>query len=315
MVAISQSNLPQFIAKLYSILSDPRYQSYIRWSQDGRSFIIIDPTEFCSGVLSEHFKHSNMSSFVRQLNKYDFHKMKSDESTKMQYGTGMWEFAHKYFRRDRMDLIGQITRKPSAVEQGAVRGHERYSEQQDGEYNSVFYSYVMNTMSNITKYFEMISEDLKQIRLSIPERSPAAEQMLLRALIAEDNASCAKYAASIFKKNSFIPVLAESVNELNYCLSNSNFEMILLSNGIPDVFEIIKNIRAKNPTTPIVLTVDDSSKIDSDVIHYRGVDRVLTKPFLHESLVNAIRQRHVYRSLRSDQEQNQLRANMHYPLE
>ncbi len=69
------SNVPAFLAKLWQMVNDPRTNDIISWSADGRSFVIHNQSAFAQTQLPYYYKHSNMSSFVRQLNMYDFHKV------------------------------------------------------------------------------------------------------------------------------------------------------------------------------------------------------------------------------------------------
>lgn len=69
----SQQNVV-FIHKLYDILENKDLAHLIWWSDNGHSFF-IKPNEQFSKTLAKYFKHTNITSFVRQLNIYGFHKV------------------------------------------------------------------------------------------------------------------------------------------------------------------------------------------------------------------------------------------------
>lgn len=96
------------------MLEDPSYASVVRWGDEGDSFVVLEVRSQCGNVdvgpeidtrlsqnekftkciLPKHFKHSNFASFVRQLNKYDFHKVRqnNEEGGPSPYGlnVGAW---------------------------------------------------------------------------------------------------------------------------------------------------------------------------------------------------------------------------------
>ncbi|CEI90423.1 hypothetical protein RMCBS344292_04748 [Rhizopus microsporus] len=108
----SKKGVSTFISKLFSIVNDAHNQHLIAWNNSGTSFFIYNATRFSQDILPIYFKHSNYSSFVRQLNMYGFHKI--NKSPRGQRGSNeyeVWEFSHKNFQRDNPTLLEDIKRK------------------------------------------------------------------------------------------------------------------------------------------------------------------------------------------------------------
>ena len=53
----------------------------IEWQNDKRGFKVKSVRHLESKVLPRYFRHGNYTSFVRQLNMYDFHKVKVEEDS------------------------------------------------------------------------------------------------------------------------------------------------------------------------------------------------------------------------------------------
>ncbi|KAK4946113.1 hypothetical protein LTR28_007900 [Elasticomyces elasticus] len=86
------------------MLEDQSIQHLISWSATNESFVMSPSSEF-SKVLASYFKHTNISSFVRQLNMYGFHKV-SDVFHTGSPDTPLWEFKHGNGSFKRGDLVG-----------------------------------------------------------------------------------------------------------------------------------------------------------------------------------------------------------------
>jgi len=59
-----------FLTKTYDVVDDPNTDTVISWGFAGHSFVVWDANAFANVILPRYFKHSNFSSFVRQLNTY-----------------------------------------------------------------------------------------------------------------------------------------------------------------------------------------------------------------------------------------------------
>ncbi|KAJ8101365.1 HSF-type DNA-binding-domain-containing protein [Lipomyces tetrasporus] len=117
-------NQSAFIHKLYNMLEDTSIQHLISWTSTNDSFV-VSPNEEFSKVLSQYFKHTNVSSFVRQLNMYGFHKVNDVFHAGSTTDSGQWEFKHGegIFKRGDVESLRGIKRRasrPSVVNRDSI---------------------------------------------------------------------------------------------------------------------------------------------------------------------------------------------------
>ncbi|WCJ33446.1 heat shock transcription factor B3 [Euphorbia peplus] len=98
---VRRTTPPPFLLKTYMLVEDPSTDEVISWNADGTGFVVLQPAEFARDLLPTLFKHSNFSSFVRQLNTYGFRKV----------ATSRWEFCNDKFKKGERDLLCQIRRR------------------------------------------------------------------------------------------------------------------------------------------------------------------------------------------------------------
>ena len=93
----------RFLLQLYKILEDENKKNIIHWGDNGKYFIIENIHDFTEKILPKYYNHNNYSSFVRQLNMYDFHKKKTNNNGHT--------FQQDKFIKGKKELIKTIKRK------------------------------------------------------------------------------------------------------------------------------------------------------------------------------------------------------------
>ncbi|PIA14946.1 hypothetical protein COEREDRAFT_9811 [Coemansia reversa NRRL 1564] len=181
------TGVPDFVKKLFRMLEDETHRDIVCWGYGGESFVVKDPNEFSKYVLPQHFKHNNFASFVRQLNKYDFHKVKVTEEKR--YGDEAWEFKHPKFQQNRPDLLERIKRKipPKSKSLGGV-GNGRHG---DGELRVVAddlqsqihllthaHAEVSMYMHQLGKQQQVISEEINGLKKTMQTQDQLMEEFV-----------------------------------------------------------------------------------------------------------------------------------------
>lgn len=140
-----------FVEKLWLMMNDEKNSRDIRWSEDGKSFKIVNRELFMKNTLPYFFKLSNFSSFVRQLNMYGFHKVQDVQGT-VSATDEVWQFENQYFQRGKKELLDRISRNRSR--KGA----------KDKAADELDVNLVVKELNRIKTNQGMIADDLRRVR-------------------------------------------------------------------------------------------------------------------------------------------------------
>jgi len=144
----SPSSQRQFIQKLVEMLEDRSNSNYISWNRAGTSVIIRDIEAFSQIVLPKYdFKTTNFNSLVRQLNMYNFHKVKNGGSKGSKGENKYLEFKNENFIRDKPHLRVNIKRK---------------SNEKDNEVQTMYYE-LQNSYNQLFSYVTHLKQKLEEV--------------------------------------------------------------------------------------------------------------------------------------------------------
>ncbi|KAF8401017.1 hypothetical protein HHK36_014320 [Tetracentron sinense] len=134
MEGLNEMGPPPFLTKTYEMVEDQATNSIVSWSRARNSFIVWDSHKFSTSLLPRYFKHSNFSSFIRQLNTYGFRKADPDrwgfrKVDPDRWGfrkvdPDQWEFANEGFLGGQKHLLKNIKRKRHVSQNMQHQGEE-----------------------------------------------------------------------------------------------------------------------------------------------------------------------------------------------
>ena len=108
--------VPNFPAKMHSILSRPDLADVVAWMPHGRSWRVLKPREFEIRVIPTYFEHAKFSSFIRQANGWGFRRVTQGRDRNSYY--------HEMFLRGLPHLCKMMKRPGVAEKKQSDPEHE-----------------------------------------------------------------------------------------------------------------------------------------------------------------------------------------------
>ncbi|KAK6090373.1 hypothetical protein P3W45_000730 [Vairimorpha bombi] len=263
-----------FVKKLYDILEDTKYEQYIKWSDTGTTFYIINPVEFSEKVLDKFFRHSKLSSFIRQLNKYDFHKIKSSKNVVNRLGPQVLEFEHMYFQKNSRNQLYKIKRKSSSTENPT-----QISDLLPGvESNFIFQNHVISTIKDLSDKFQVLIENVNEMKSKLNELSVSNNNKSISVLVYDEDPNMAMHVYTLLRNQKMSVSVIDSKINLYSILKSNTFNFIILSANIGFFSDVMRYFRSFDFMTPVIYIGFDNTEFDMYSI---GVTDFIKKPFTY----------------------------------
>eukprot|EP00833_Pecoramyces_ruminatium_P006195 jgi/Orpsp1_1/1180227/evm.model.c7180000072571.1 len=261
------SGVPEFIKKLYRLLEDQSYKSIISWGDNGDSFVVKDATEFSRNVLPKHFKHNNFASFVRQLNKYDFHKVKVDKINSYGENVNQLELIKRKVSNKNPKLQDQKPQSPNNDIQQQVNNLIEVGSALASNLDQLTSTYTdfSDNYINFGKYMELQTKTLKSLvdfvidKETRKEPNPTKNNSNFKTLVNNYNywnlntqvvqESFNKFQSNISKNIEKMNTTREKINLLNDTLKKSISSVKYMDSKYsmnPDDAAAIENILKSN---------------------------------------------------------------------
>lgn len=237
----NMSAVSAFPKKLYSIVCDTNNNGMINWNSAGDQFIVYNPSEFCDKVLSKNdFSSTNYASFVRQLNMYDFHKIK----TKVKDISNT--FFHKYFLRDRPSLLRYIKRKPAGMQLANCNQEEDTLKQEIYDKTNktscqAFDKSALRVEKNSSTKYEMI-EDIKQKNAALLSSLSSSKKKINKSLLHSIYSSYLRIIKLSKKRQDDVDIKLNSLMKKNNQLINENKSILNEINNKSEYSKSLENL-------------------------------------------------------------------------
>ncbi|KAH8831356.1 HSF-type DNA-binding-domain-containing protein [Flagelloscypha sp. PMI_526] len=313
-----------FVKKLYRMLESPDYRHIVCWGPKGDCFIVKDTNEFTKRVLPKLFKHQNFASFVRQLNKYDFHKIKHSEDDNDDE-EAWWTFKHPDFRANNKAAMESIKRKSQRTTQALMHHYGSPSGTEDQEELKAEVEELRNTVEDMKARMAELEARLSQTRPSSPEVgtssafldetpgstsyfdskqttfSPSeqfadpfltatptqpAPRRTPKVLLVDDDPLARKLSAKFLERYGCdMDVAIDGVDALNK-INATKYDLVLMDIVMPklDGLSATTIIRRFDKSTPIMAMTGNSRPDEIVAYCTSGMTDVLSKPFTRKGL-------------------------------